>query len=69
MRRLYQDGLMSLHTWERIQPILRERMEALAGAVQEALKGAPDLEADEIVTAHRESLRARRTVLANLRRA
>jgi CPA1 family monovalent cation:H+ antiporter len=68
MQRLYQDGLISLHTWERSQPILRERMEALAGAVQEALEGAPDLEADEIVTAHRESLRAQRSVLANLRR-
>ena len=68
MQRLYQDGLISLHTWERMQPLLRERMEALAGAVQEALEGAPELEADEIVTARRESLRAQRTMLANLRR-
>jgi CPA1 family monovalent cation:H+ antiporter len=68
MQRLYQEGLISLHTWERIQPLLRDRVEALAGAVQEALEGAPDLEADEIVTARRESLRAQRSMLANLRR-
>lgn len=68
MQSLYQDGLISLHTWERMQPLLRERMEALASAVQEALEGSPELEADEIVTARRESLRAQRTMLSNLRR-
>jgi CPA1 family monovalent cation:H+ antiporter len=68
MQRLHREGLISLHTWERIQPLLRDRMEALAGAVQEALEGAPELEADEIVTASRESLRAQRSMLANLRR-
>ncbi|GMR10392.1 MAG: Na+/H+ antiporter [Anaerolineae bacterium] len=68
MQRLYQDGLISLHTWERMRPVLKERSDALADAVQEALQSAPGLEADEINTARREELRARRTMLADLRR-
>ncbi|MFV1857829.1 MAG: Na+/H+ antiporter [Anaerolineales bacterium] len=68
MQRLYQDGLISLHTWERMRPVLKERADALADAVQEALQSAPGLEADEINTARREELRARRTMLADLRR-
>ncbi len=68
MQRLYQDGLISLHTWERMRPVLKERADALADAVQEALQRAPALEADEINTARREELRARRIMLADLRR-
>jgi CPA1 family monovalent cation:H+ antiporter len=68
MQRLYQDGLISLHTWERIRPVLKERADALANAVQDALQRAPGLEADEINTARREELRAQRTMLADLRR-
>lgn len=68
IQRLYQDGLISLHTWERVRPLLRERADALADAVQEALQSAPGLEADEINTARREELRAQRTMLADLRR-
>jgi len=68
MQRLYQDGLISLPTWERMRPVLKERADALADAVQEALQSAPGLEADEINTARREELRARRTMLADLRR-
>lgn len=68
MQSLYEDGLISLHTWERAQPVLKERADALAGAVQEALQQAPTLEADELVTARREELRAQRSTLVDLRR-
>ncbi len=68
MQSLYQNGLISLHSWERVRPVLRERADALAGAVQEALKRAPSLEADELISARREELRAQRGMLANLRR-
>jgi uncharacterized protein YaaQ len=68
MQRLYQDGLISLHTWERIRPVLKERADALANAVQDALQRAPGLEADELNSARREELRAQRTMLADLRR-
>lgn len=68
MQRLHQNGLISRHSWERVRPVLRDRAEALARAVQETLQEAPNLEADELVTARREELRAQRGMLVNLRR-
>ena len=68
MQRMYSDGLISLHTWERMQPILRDRSEALAKAVQELLQSSPGLEADEVLSARKEELRAQRDILAKLRR-
>jgi CPA1 family monovalent cation:H+ antiporter len=68
MQRMYQEGLISLHTWERVQPVLRDRSEALAKAVQDTLRGSPSLEANEITIARREELRTQRDMLASLRR-
>jgi CPA1 family monovalent cation:H+ antiporter len=68
MQRMYTEGLISLHTWERVQPILRDRSEALAKAVQELLQSSPGLEADEVLSARKEELRAQRDMLAKLRR-
>ncbi len=68
MQRMYTEGLISLHTWERVQPILRDRSEALAKAVQEMLQSSPSLEADEVLSARKEELRAQRDMLAKLRR-
>ncbi|MFQ5922692.1 MAG: Na+/H+ antiporter [Anaerolineales bacterium] len=68
MRQMYTEGLISLHTWERVQPILRDRSEALAKAVQELLQSSPGLEADEVLSARKEELRAQRDMLAKLRR-
>ncbi len=68
MQRMYAEGLISLHTWERVQPILRDRSEALAKAVQELLQSSPGLEADEVLSARKEELRAQRDMLAKLRR-
>jgi CPA1 family monovalent cation:H+ antiporter len=68
MQRMYTEGLISLHTWERVQPILRARSEALAKAVQELLQRSPGLEADEVLSARKEELRAQRDMLAKLRR-
>jgi len=68
MQRMYSEGLISLHTWERVQPILRDRSEALAKSVQELLQSSPSLEADEVLSARKEELRAQRDMLAKLRR-
>ncbi len=68
MQRMYTEGLISLHTWERVQPILKDRSEALAKAVQELLQSSPGLEADEVLSARKEELRAQRDMLAKLRR-
>ncbi len=68
LQRLKDDGLISSYTWEKLRPVLKERVEALTAAVQEALDQAPELEAEELVTARREALRAQRSMLSNLRR-
>ena len=68
MQRMYTEGLISLHTWERVQPILKDRSEALAKAVQELLQSSPSLEADEVLSARKEELRAQRDMIAKLRR-
>jgi CPA1 family monovalent cation:H+ antiporter len=68
IKRLSEDGLISLHTWETLQPILKQRMDALTAAIQETLHDFPDLEAQELLTARREMLRAQRGMLATLRR-
>jgi CPA1 family monovalent cation:H+ antiporter len=67
VERLHQTGLVSDHTWEKIRPIILERTKALTSAVQEALQDAPELEAGELITARRESLRAQRNTLSTLR--
>ncbi len=68
IQRLSEDGLISLHTWETLQPVMKRRMDALSAALQEALRDFPDLEAQEMLTARREMLRAQRGMLATLRR-
>jgi CPA1 family monovalent cation:H+ antiporter len=67
VERLHKIGLVSNHTWEKIRPTILERVKALTSAVQEALQGAPELEAGELITARRESLRAQRNTLSSLR--
>lgn len=67
IRRLSEEGLISAHSWRRIEPMLRQRVEGLVSAVQEVLHEAPYLEAEEMITARREMLRAQRSMLGNLR--
>jgi CPA1 family monovalent cation:H+ antiporter len=68
IKRLSEDGLISLHTWETLEPIMKDRIDALSAAIQETLHDFPELEAQEMVTARREMLRAQRGMLATLRR-
>lgn len=68
LRNLHEEGLVSRHTWNHLQPVLQGRLEALTTSVQEALQNAPELEEAEIITARREALRVQRTVLTDLRR-
>ncbi len=68
LSRLHRDGLLSPATWERLEPILHRRAEALAEAVKETLRQTPELEMQEMITARREALRASRASLASLRR-
>jgi len=67
VEQMYADGLVSNHTWERLRPIIKQRVEALTSAVQAALQDSPELVTDELITARRESLRAQRNSLGDLR--
>jgi NhaP-type Na+/H+ or K+/H+ antiporter len=66
--RLHQEGLLSVPTWERLQPYIAERTTALSEAVREVLRSAPALEAEELDTGWRELLRAQKGALLGLRR-
>jgi CPA1 family monovalent cation:H+ antiporter len=68
LRNLNQQGLISAHIWETLEPLLLQRAKALADAVQEVLHDAPELESEELRTARREMLRAQRSMLSSLRR-
>lgn len=62
----HAEGLISSHAWEQLKPILIAQIDDHAKAVREILKITPKLEAEEIDTAYRESLRAQRSALLGL---
>lgn len=64
---LSEDGLISVHTWRTIRPMLEQRMDALVGSVQEVVSESPELEAEEFETARKEMLRAQRSMLGTMR--
>lgn len=68
LRRRNQQGLISEHTWQKIAPIMKRRNERLVEAVKDAIISDPAVEAEELDTARRESLRAQRIALTGLLR-
>ena len=66
LERRHAEGLVSSHTWEILKDRLTSQVETYAGNVREALKSAPNIEAEEIDTALREGLRAQRSALLGL---
>jgi len=68
IRRMSQQGIISEHTWQRLAPLLEKRTAGLAEAVKEVVISDPMVEAEELDTARRESLRAQRAALTGLLR-
>jgi uncharacterized protein YaaQ len=68
LQRLYQEGLLSDYTWQRLSPLLSQRLQALIEDVRDILNTEPGLQADELNDAWLESLRAQRMVLNDLLR-
>jgi CPA1 family monovalent cation:H+ antiporter len=66
LARMRREGLLSDHTWEVLSPILQRHNQALLEAVKEIMKADPSVEAEELDTARRESLRAQRSTLSGL---
>jgi uncharacterized protein YaaQ len=63
-----QEGLLSDHVWNILEPLLQEHNERLADTVRNVLTANPSVEAEELDTARRETLRAQRSALTGLRR-
>lgn len=63
-----RQGLLSDHVWSLLAPLLDEHSKSLADSVRHVLTANPSVEAQELDTAHRESLRAQRSALTALRR-
>lgn len=68
IRRLSQQGLISEHTWQQLAPIMERRNDMLVEAVKQVITSDPKVEAEELDTAYRESLRAQRSALTGLLR-
>jgi CPA1 family monovalent cation:H+ antiporter len=61
-----QNGLISEHTWQTISPAMAQHSQALVDATKEVLRNHPELEAEEMEDARRESLQAQRSTLISL---
>jgi CPA1 family monovalent cation:H+ antiporter len=68
IRRMSQQGLISEHTWQQLAPIMERRNDMLVEAVKQVITSDPKVEAEELDTAYRESLRAQRSALTGLSR-
>ena len=66
--RMYSEGLLSTHTWEKLKQFITQNAASLAVAMRELLLADPALEAEELDTGWRELNRTQRSALFSLRR-
>jgi CPA1 family monovalent cation:H+ antiporter len=66
LQQLYHEGIISATTWERLSPLLDDRVQAHLEAQQALLRDQPELQAEELEDARQEGLRAQRAMLATL---
>ncbi len=66
IQRMSQQGLISEYTWQILSTMLEKQNNDLVDAVREVLTSDPTVEAEELDTARRESLRAQRSALSGL---
>jgi CPA1 family monovalent cation:H+ antiporter len=66
LENMRQNGLISEHTWQTISPLLEQYNQVLVDATKEVLTDHPELEAEEMKIARRESLQAQRSTLSTL---
>jgi CPA1 family monovalent cation:H+ antiporter len=59
-------GLISAHTWQTIAPLLGQYIQVLVDATKEILTDHPELEAEEMEIARRETLQSQRSSLSSL---
>jgi CPA1 family monovalent cation:H+ antiporter len=66
LEQMRQSGLISAHTWGVISPLLERYNQVLVEATKDVLTDHPELEAEEMETAWRETLQAQRSTLSTL---
>ncbi len=66
LRRAFQQGLITDHTWQVLRPLLEQRNRRLQQAVEEILTHHPALQMEELHKARLETLRAQRAALHDL---
>lgn len=59
-------GLISAHTWQTIAPLMAQYIQVLVEATKEILTEHPELEAEEMEIARRETLQSQRSTLSML---
>jgi CPA1 family monovalent cation:H+ antiporter len=62
----FREGLISDKTWQTLSRLLKSRHLALIDAVSEVMSRSPEVEAEELDTAWRETLRSQRSTYSNL---
>lgn len=66
LQKLYRQGLISTHTWNLLSQPMKEHANTLAEAVKDVMQIDPLVEAEELDTIRRETLRAERSTLISL---
>lgn len=68
LKNLRTNGVISEHTWQTISPLLERYNQVLVDATKDVLTNHPELEAEEMEAARRESLQAQRSTLSMLQK-
>jgi CPA1 family monovalent cation:H+ antiporter len=68
LRRRSQEGMISEHAWQKLSPVIKQQNDILMEEAKQVITSEPDVEAEELDTAYRESLRAQRAALTGLLR-
>jgi len=66
LEHMRQQGLISAHTWQTIAPPLNKYIEVLVETTKDILTDHPELEAEEMEIARRETLQSQRSALSSL---
>lgn len=66
LENMHQNGLISTHTWQSISPQLEQYNQVLVDATKEVITNHPELEAEEMETALRETMQSQRSTLSSL---
>ncbi|MDR3573475.1 MAG: Na+/H+ antiporter [Anaerolineaceae bacterium] len=66
--RLYSEGLLSPHAWEKLKQFVTQQAETLLSTVRDLLQADPELESQELEKGWRELFRSQRSALVDLRR-